>query len=398
MRPFSILQRGHRPGRIALSAPLFAFSLAACGGGGGGGGGGPGPGPPLPPPWTSPTCETVTGEPIASYSPDAGVTIVPNAEPIEVDPAAVTTGIALTSGHGGLLFATHAATRSVYISTDAGCHWSLLAQRADGSFFNLSANDTHGFVTGGGLHRLGPDGSVDFVELPFDANYLATTRADPAAVYALSSDDEIWRGAGQGASWVRQGTRSPTPNLVQQLFINPNDSLHFVATGSGGELAVSFDGGNTWTASMGIVQDADSGTTRGVVFSSDSPVTDMYVNGSRAYRDDDGIIIRVDNFIARSLDGGLTWEDVVADGGDIRFGNAASLATRPGSTGEVIFTGIDCPFEPARLYHYRASDDSVTILTYGDQSEVRGFGSIVFHPTDPDVLYVGHKAEGECPM
>jgi hypothetical protein len=403
----SMFQCSHGLSQGATAVFLLALGLAACGGGGGGGGVGmpdPPPPPPPPPPWFTPDCATVAGAPIASYSDDVGITIVPNAESVEVNQADRTTGIAFAYGYGGLLFAAHAATRSVYISNDAGCSWTLAATAPPGrNFTAIVGGRQWGFAvhsdTSGNAStvvRVNPDSSVNSFELPFRVWGLATTPADSEAVYGLLSSYEIVRSGDQGETWITQGTKPATPGLPRALAINPADALHIIVAGQDGEVAVSFDGGNSWAPSTGILRGAQSGGALAPTFGSDGITTDVWVFGARTFRDGDQIV-STERFIARSIDGGLSFEDVVMQGGDVFLANAVSLATRPRIAGELMFTGIDCPFQPARLYHYRAADDTVTVITYQDHPEVRGFGSIVFHPADPDVLYVGHQAEGECP-
>jgi hypothetical protein len=68
---------------------------------------------------------------------------------------------------------------------------------------------------------------------------------------------------------------------------------------------------------------------------------------------------------------------------------SARLATPPGIAGEVLVNNVDCPVLTPRLFHYRVNDGSVTILEHDDRRF--GFNSMVFNPSDPNVLYLGFR-------
>ncbi|MEX0900749.1 MAG: sialidase family protein [Gammaproteobacteria bacterium] len=386
----------------ASLAALAALAVVSCGGGPESDLPDPPPPPPPPPPpeWFVPECEVVAGPPIATYSPDAGITLRPNAESPDGDVQLSVPSIGVASEHGGLLFASNNATR-VYVSSDAGCNWGLAYTRA-GAIRGFAVTDRWGYVgIGSGereIVRLGPAGVEAVHPLPFSINWLTSTPADPEAVYAVSSSlsntRQIWSSHDLGASWLELGNIGSTPGSIQQLAISPTDMLHFVATGSG-ELALSFDGGRNWSESTGILKDAFSTSTHHVVFGGDRDVTDIWVSGLRRWRDEEGRIERDERFIARSTDLGLSFTDVVTADDGIALAGGTKLATRPGIAGEVLFTSPNCPSGKRTIYHYRASDNSVTAITW-EPGEAGRFGSLVFHPEDPDVLYLGRDFTGSC--
>ncbi|MEX0900750.1 MAG: hypothetical protein WD081_08700 [Gammaproteobacteria bacterium] len=376
---------------------IAAFAvLAAVSCGGGSEPDLPGPPPPPPPPeWFVPECDVVAGPPTATYSPDAGITLRPNAEAADGDVQLTAFSIGVASEYGGLLFASNHATR-VYVSSDAGCSWGLAYTRASAVQF-FTVTDRWGYVTVGTrdeeIVRLGPAGVEAVHPLPFDADWLASTPADPGAVYAVSRQtptvDLVRRSGDMGKTWETLGDVGSSP-AIQQLAISPTDMLHFVATGSG-EISLSFDGGRSWSESTGILKDAFSASTHHVVFGGDRDVTDIWVNGSRRWRDDEGRIERDERFIARSTDLGLSFTDVVTTDDGVSLRGGTNLATRPGIAGQVLFEDYTKP----AIYHYRASDDSVTVITW-EPGEASRISSLVFHPEDPDVLYLGRDFAGCC--
>ena len=69
------------------------------------------------------------------------------------------------------------------------------------------------------------------------------------------------------------------------------------------------------------------------------------------------------------------------------------LATLNDAPGEVWFPGGGCPDSEPRLYHYRASDDSLTIITW-DTGTIHGVASIATRGAF--VMFFGHGAVGTC--
>lgn len=376
---------------LFVTVALLPGLIAACGGGESGF-----PVATDPPEWFSPDCATVTGAPVATWSPDQGASFRPNAEPVPAHRSSETFFLAAAYDFGGLLFAQY--SRDIYMSTDAGCHWELAASDPSGGYRGLVAGSQTGYSVGSNqdeLVRIAPDSTVETFPLPFQANELATTPDDPDALYALSEADAIWRSGDQGETWVRQGKQLTEVDFVNGFAINPNDSLHFIVSGGGGsgsgEVAISFDGGNSWMLSTGLMKDA-SGATQAIRFGGDDATTDIWVTGTRQYIEGSEVV-ETEFFMARSVDGGLTFSDAVVSGPDVEINSA--MAPRPNVAGEVYFPGRGCPFKEPVLFHYRASDDTVTTIPYSSD-ETLGFRSLLFHPTDPDVLYLGHRAIGSC--
>lgn len=378
----------------------------------------PPPPPPPPPEWFVPDCGAVAGPPVATWSPDAGITIVPNTEPDSPGPTARTGGLAAAYGYGGFLVARSGT--GVHRSTDAGCRWTLI-HPAQGTTSRLAATDQAIFIAGGvstdyTLYKIGPDGPVEARSLPFSAESLASSPDAESALYAVARSDEVLWSGDEGNTWTVIAFEPPWMSSMRDIAVNPFNRNHLVVTGSGGtgpggtigsgEVAVSFYLGQAWRESSGIAKtphpDANvySTTVFHVAFGGTAEETDVWVSGFRKEEkfnpdtDETVEIYRDERFIARSTDGGLTFEDVVIEDGSIEFVQP-DLATRPGVVGEVLFQGHGCPLREPKLYHYRASDESVTIITY-EAGELNGHGALLFHPTDPDVLYIGRDSTGIC--
>lgn len=346
--------------------------------------------PPPAPDWFAPDCKTVTGEPVATLSVDAGITVLPNSPPLAPDNNARTFSISATDGHGGLLFASRET--AAYMSDDAGCSWRKILEDA----LSLVTTGQWAYAVDAAgdrmrMHVFHADGHVGTYPLPFRTFAPVVSQSEPGVVYALSRDGEVWRSSDHAVTWVQQGVRTPHERDPYWLSINPASALHFVVTVPNHEPVVSFDGGQSWTIAEGLKAEADVLAIGAPIFGGMPENPDIWVYALR--RKFEKIVSVETRVIARSTDGGLTFVDEVLPSDEVFF-NHPPMATR-GRSGELFFAGMGCPFYTPKLFRYSAADSSIDIIQYSSE-DIHGIDSLDFHPTEDEILYMGLKAVGSC--
>lgn len=253
---------------------LLAAALAACGGSSGAGGPDPDPDPPPPPwpppipllpPWLEPDCDSVTGPAIATSSIDGGITILPNDEEIETGAEASTQSIASNPQHGGQIIAARGT--EVYWSRNSGCSWEWLVSTSEP--LQLVGQTLPWYVYGLGergdiLHVFSDyrfEGGHGTFGIPFHA--IDFTPALFSTLHALAQDGRIMRlefDVDRQDAWDLVGL-TPTTGIPRFIAVNPGssylDPAHIVLSMESGPPAVTFNSGETWATSSGILDDAD---------------------------------------------------------------------------------------------------------------------------------------------
>ncbi|NUP11546.1 MAG: dispase autolysis-inducing protein [Polyangiaceae bacterium] len=353
------------------------------GGSGGAGGGEGGSGGGEEPSWVVPTCNPIQGTGAVTYTTDKGATLTPTSETIsglKYTFGLVATGVPneLLASSGGELLR----------SLDAGCTWTNA-----GPLPLITMKLTAG--PAGGVYAW-YDNETVFIRIE---NGVQTTYAAPAAPVGVVVDANdplhvrIGDGAGGlhestdgGATWIKVGMGMPPDTFVYNIAFDPADLDHAIGGLMSDGALVTFDGGDTWAPAGGV---GAIGNANAFV-SAISPV--------------DGNIVWLEGFdlgtaigeevrrIWRSDDGGSTFVPVIEEDpeGGVFLTNGVPLAPHP-TDRNVLFFEFGTYFQGygTDIYEY---DDSTGELTW-KHNAYDDVNVMLFHPTDPSVMYFALTSE-----
>lgn len=424
---------GHVLKSIVL-AVMAIFLLAACGGGDSPApqpepnpnpNPNPNPGPmwppaiPLLPTWmTPPECPEIIGPSVATLSLDSGATVLPNDEALQDGPEAMTHSVVAVPAYGRRVLAARGT--GIYLSNNGGCSWQHVFDAPEPLRLAVPMYPWYAYgigERGDTLFRFAypPFGFTEGVhafDLPFHA--IDATPMYAPTLNVLTSDGRIMRlrFSVSDIEWQEVGM-VPTDGLARFIAVNyrssPHGSNHIVLTMETGPPRVTFDSGETWIESQGILQGAVTVTTGRAYFSTQFHTQlfediEIWIAVKRERADSVTGIVTEERAIALSTDRGLSFTDMVVHDGvtvviDDELFEHMPLVTQRNTSGEVYFASSGCPDGEPRIYHYRAADDSLTVVNPGGGA-LAGIGSIFFQFTmlsdSPDTLYIGHRSVDTC--
>jgi photosystem II stability/assembly factor-like uncharacterized protein len=318
-----------------------------------------------------PGCSVVNGTPAVTFTRDEGRTLAPVAQAL--------TGVGYTYGLAaldtpGTMLSWHKATLS--LSHDYGCSWqpvgdwqtdfppTITAARGGRAF---AWSDNREFIL-----RYDSRGAV-VLKAPAVIVGLGTDRTSGDHVRAGDTNGGLWDSVDGGDSW------SPINSLprldssfVYRFSFDPSNIDHIVAGRLADGSYVTFDGGRHWERSsldknFNVMNFAMSPVDPNVVW---AMAVDLRTSVHAMHR---------------SIDGGRTFTQVVAEGGDVFIQNGPVMAAHPTDADVLYYThGVSFPEPTVDLYRVEANG-TVTHTT----NRFSGFNAIVFSPQDPTVMYLG---------
>ncbi len=205
-------------------------------------------------------------------------------------------------GPGGLLFA--GGYGRILRSADGGESWSETAKPEFGTATEIAVSPRRVlFATNVGI-QASDDGGTSWREIRTGLSGhfisgLVVAPSDPRVIYAATENTGLFRTDDRGGVWRRLGTFS-SDTLIIKILVEPSDPNYTYAlffADSGSRLAVSENGGLSWTQRpiTGLADIFLSPHRKGVLFA-----TSETNDGARFHR---------------SFDGGATWTTVVLSSG-----------------------------------------------------------------------------------
>jgi len=263
--------------------------------------------------------------------------------------------------------------------------------------------------------------------------------SNPNTVYAAGNRNDFYVSTDGGKTWKRKfyGVENQAPGLPLGIAIHPYNPQTIYLNNYGGGVFKSTDGGDSWVMSSrgytgariyGVVMRPDNAnvvyaTEDMGVFKSTSGGQDWVPicasGGNRALAanpiNPDELLIGSEGVgtIIRSSDGGKTWRQVLNFyDPDWQYGHGIySIAYSP-SNPDIVYAGaqqkdeyfllragVDFSVDPgARSYGVFKSTDAGKSWRIteneGLQSTSKNISSIVIHPHDPDIVYIGLRYSG----
>lgn len=338
--------------------------------------------------WTVPACSRIVGTPAVTYTTDEGATLTPTTRPL--------TGLVYTSGLVALdtpntLLA--AVNSTIYRSENAGCLWRQVADlgaQAGNELLTLTA------ATGDRAYIWSDNRPLFF---RIDGTTVTPLRGPGTSIVGVAVDPrngdrvrigddagQIWESLDAGGRWSPVGSPAAQPGYwAYRVAFDPNNLDHAVAgtVVTGG--LVTFDGGVTWTPSVGFSK--TSANVFNVVISPADPnvVWAQGIDLSQTETDPSR-----GRYVFQSVDGGLNFHTVVAEGAGVSLVNGPLMAAHPADAGVLYFIfGSSFQNYGTDLFRFDAATGQLT-LTHNAYHGVR---AIEFSPASPSVMYLGLVSE-----
>ncbi|GHF08734.1 hypothetical protein GCM10010359_07500 [Streptomyces morookaense] len=334
--------------------------------------------------WTPPACNRVTGDGAVTFTTDDGRTLAPTSSTLQH--TGYTHGLVALETADTLL-ATHNST--LQISSDAGCTWTPFATLGAGSSRLTAARGDRAYAwEPNGRHLARVDGrTVTALTPPTTAiNGLGTDPARPDHVRLAGKDGRLYDSTDAGATWQRTGTLAfPRGTGIYSVAFDPADPDHAVVGAMVRGGAVTTDGGVTWSPVTGLSGTAGGSANlfRAAVSPADPSV--VYALGIDLVEAAPGAATE-GRHLYRSADGGRTFARVVDDSGETKLTNSTLLAPSPVDA-NVLYFEFGTWFQGAGTDLFRL--DATTGTVTKTHNRYDGISAIAFHPTRPNVMYLG---------
>lgn len=297
-------------------------------------------------------------------------------------------GFAISPLDSDLLFA--AAANGVLRSADGGVSWSgvdagLNYAHMAGVSFSADGSKLYCPTLGGGVHTAAatPESVVwdDKSALIADIHHVMV-KADPATagtVYASAYPGGMFKSADGGQTWrecnfglASFAIEDPKRQGYYAFAIaESNPQILYLALYGVG-VYKSFDGAATWMPVNGADQ-----IMRGAL------LTDILIDPADAGK----VIVGTENGVFRSFDGGASWT-AMNDGLDCTDVRTLSWAEEgriyAGTRGYEVYL-----FEGSQWRQLPGFGQYGTFWPIWDNRPLYQYTSLLFHPTDPDTLYIG---------
>ncbi|MFO0615128.1 MAG: sialidase family protein [Polyangiaceae bacterium] len=336
--------------------------------------------------WTAPPCDSVMGTAAATFSLDEGVTTAPS-QSTPLSGISYTFGIAALDTPGFVLV-DHAG--ELLLSRDAGCHFESLGETGlTSASLTAAPNGTaYGWIDNdSGLYRFeaapsDPKGGV-LTLLTSPSPHLIGLGIDPSRpfhVRVMNAAGQIFESKDRGEHFDPIGLPCPAQGgLIYRGAFDPSDLDHVVCGVSTIGVAVSSDGGGTWTVAEGLGDKANA-------FSAAvSPV-----NGAIVWAEGITLAPVEGRHVFRSEDGGLHFAPVIDEGSGVTLTNGAPLWPHPKSKDRLLFEfGTDFQGYGTDIYVYDYGLGTVT-THHHDFDQV---AALAYSPFDATILYLGVSSE-----
>ena len=181
--------------------------------------------------------------------------------------------------------------------------------------------------------------------------------------------------AAPASDWTLIG---PDGGNVRSLAYDPSDPSRILLGTSAGQLFLSRDGGNVWTA-FAHLGAGDDLVIDHIVFDPTNPNT-IYAAGWGLYHDDEGDVFRSD-------DGGVTWKSLPGvHGKSIR-----ALSMAPSDHNVLVIGALDGVFRSrdGGATWERMTPENPEVLE--NHASMKNFVSVAIDPQNPDVVYAGTR-------
>jgi hypothetical protein len=325
--------------------------------------------------WTLPACDAISGTSAVTFTSDEGITLAPT--PGLLDGIGYTFGLAaldtpnvLLAEHKGILLR----------SDDAGCTWKEMGTLNGGPFKLNAAKGgiAYAWVDNGsafyriddlGIHEVStPAANIVGIGVdPLDGKHLRI--GDSSGAMSDSNDG--------GDSWQKHGAIVAT-GIGYRFAFDPADIDHVLFGQSGDGAVVSFDGGSSFTSSVGLGQKKNAFSL--VV----SPI-DKNIVWAEGIDLDTSV-----RHVYRSSDGGSSFADVIMQSAAVTLINGTLLVPHAKNPNVLYFVfGSYFNDYGTDLYRYDHVIGQVT-KTHNAYDEV---SAIVASPADPNLLYLGLTVE-----
>lgn len=334
--------------------------------------------------WTVPTCNRIVGTSAVTYSTDEGATLTPTTRPL--------TGLVYTSGLVALdtpntLLA--AVNSTIYRSQNAGCLWRQVADlgaEAGNELLTLTAaSGDRAFIWSDNRSLFFRIDGTTVTRLRGTGTSIVGVAVDPRNGDRVRIGDEngqIWESIDGGDSFRPVGSPAAQPGFwAYRVAFDPNNLDHAVAgtVVTGG--LVTFDGGVTWTPSVGFSK--TSANVFNVVVSPADPnvVWAQGIDLSQTETPPSN-----GRYVFQSVDGGLNFHVVVAEGPGVKLVNGPLMAAHPTNAGILYFVfGSSFQGYGTDLFRYDTATGQLTLT----HNSYHGFRAIEFSPASPSVMYFG---------
>lgn len=198
-------------------------------------------------PWGAPPCTVATG--LASYGFLHGETVVRSTDRSDPWSPVFTYGLALGAAPN-TLYATRGG--AIYESTDAGCTWQVLAdvpgalQRPGdpAQVITQHPNRIYAYTSQHIVRAI--DETVETFALPTAVERVAVDPADPLHLRAIGASGILYDSHDGARTWKRGGLVTASRVLASK-FDPTNFDRIVLHTGPFGSLAITTDGGKSWT-------------------------------------------------------------------------------------------------------------------------------------------------------
>lgn len=322
--------------------------------------------------WPVPDCPTVSGAGNLTFSPDAGETLTPTTE----QPVVRSTGSVVPLSRPGTLLGM--VDTGFSVSRDAGCSWQPLADVTGLTQYELdvAARDV-AYAHAKNyqpIYRVTP-GGVRELQGPVDGDGVVGFWAHPhrdRVIRAVDGGGAVYESKDAGATWSELGELPGSQWVYDAAF--STDGTRIVVGTAGEGAWVSRDSGATWTQSSGL---ADTNVFE-VAFGKSPQV----VWSQEFHLAESGNVARK---VSLSTDGGRTFTQQL-DGLQIRLTNGALVVPDPRDA-DVAWIQFGTHFAGYGTDLYRYDAGTGEVITH--HHPVHGINSISFHPTDPQLLYLG---------
>jgi len=276
-------------------------------------------------------------------------------------------------------------------SADAGCSWTPVSSALD-PLFELAELVASGHIAyawtrnARWIYQIEANGSVRRINLPFDPLTLRLDGRDSQHVRSArfrAGQVQLMDSRDGGTTWTEVGTSPPDPGLQPVAVISGANLEHALVLSANSGAWVTFDSGNQWIESSGF-EDVHTPNGRSGAISSDSVIAWLLVQD----RPPLGVPSRPTGVYV-SHDGGLTFQRVMSEGPESPLGaGGTTFWPHAGDANLVYFAfGSIGPEAPSFFYRHDAREPAVTAVQW--PTKEGSVTSVAFHPTNPNVLYLG---------